>query len=74
MKMSELGGKGRGRRRNKPAESRFVTIMSFMGSLLVLYQLHHDIIRTIKLSFTMFYMIIYICVIHERWSLQCIER
>ena len=23
--MSELGGKGRGRRRNKPAESRFVT-------------------------------------------------
>ena len=24
--MSELGGRGRGRRRNKPAESRFVTI------------------------------------------------
>ena len=23
--MSELGGRGRGRRRNKPAESRFVT-------------------------------------------------
>ena len=26
MKMSELGGRGRGRRRNKPAESRFVTV------------------------------------------------
>ena len=25
MKMSELGGRGRGRHRNKPAESRFVT-------------------------------------------------
>ena len=25
MKMSELGGRGRGRCRNKPAESRFVT-------------------------------------------------
>ena len=25
MKMSELGGRGRGRRRNKPAESRFMT-------------------------------------------------
>ncbi len=47
-----------------------VGIMSFMVLLLVFYQLQHGIIRTIHLSFTMFYMIIYICIIHERQSLQ----
>ena len=47
-----------------------VGIMSFMVLLLIFYQLQHGIIRTIHLSFTMFYTIIYICIIHERQSLQ----
>ena len=68
MKMLELGGRGRGRRRNKPAESRFVTGPVTLGLYLwVVFSVSHEpggaylfIIVRVPLIYTVVYTFLYI--------------
>ena len=53
---------------------RFWQYHIIYGFITGTYQFQHGIIRTKHLLFTMFCTIIYICIIHERWSLRLLQR